>query len=95
MFWEDVPRSGSEIIAARMRARAVVVAWCKMLGGGLGWVEGRAKCGVHIHKENEKSLSGKMRVKKCVDIIDEGLRTTIPGILLILPIVLIHGVIAK
>ena len=33
MFWEDVPRSGSEIIAARMRARTVVSGGMMLMGG--------------------------------------------------------------
>ena len=33
MIWEDVPRSGSEIIAAGC---TVVEVWCKMLRGALG-----------------------------------------------------------
>ena len=33
MFWGDVPRSGSEIIAARMRARTVVSGGMMLMGG--------------------------------------------------------------
>ena len=33
MFWEDVPRCGSEIVAARMRARTVVSGGMLLMGG--------------------------------------------------------------